>query len=226
MNSLILIPARGGSKGIPNKNRKLLGGKPLIEYTLAVAKELFPPEQICVSTDDPAIQKITEQAGISVPFLRPAELATDQASTYEVMLHALDWYQQQGQAIETLILLQPTSPFRTTQQVQEALALYTPQLDMVVSVKIAKANPYFVLFEENSDGFLTPAKTGNFTRRQDAPTVFQYNGAIYIINTDSLRQKSLNQFTRIQKYVMDERSSWDLDTPLDWTVAEVLLKDF
>ena len=154
MKPLVIIPARGGSKGVPKKNIKILGGKPLINYTIEAAKAVFEDQFIYVSTDDIEIKNIVEQTGLKVPFLRPAELATDTAGTYEVLLHALNYYENLEYFPDTIILLQPTSPFRTAEHIKEAIKLYTPEIDMVVSVKETKSNPYFNLFEEDYKGFL------------------------------------------------------------------------
>ncbi len=225
MKPLVVIPARGGSKGIPGKNIKLLGGIPLIQYTLEAAKALFPNEIICLSTDDLEIKKGAEGLGFKVPFLRPSELATDTSGTYEVLLHAIEFYENNGYYPDTLILLQPTSPFRTSKHIEEAINLYNSTIDMVVSVKEAKANPYYNLFEENPGGFLKKSKAASFNRRQDCPTVWQYNGAIYIINIKSLKDETISNFKKIRKYVMDEISSHDVDTLLDWKIAEILLNE-
>ncbi|NEW85587.1 MAG: acylneuraminate cytidylyltransferase family protein, partial [Mariniphaga sp.] len=151
---LFLIPARGGSKGILKKNIKELNGKPLIYYTLDAIKDIVPIENICVSSDDPEIIKKTEEYGIKVPFMRPAELSTDTSTTQEVIEHALNFYKLNKRQFKGLVLLQPTSPLRNTQQIIDAIKLFTNEIDLVVSVKITSSNPYFVLFEENKDGFL------------------------------------------------------------------------
>ena len=224
MNILVIIPARGGSKGIPHKNIKPLAGKPLIYYTIDTARQIVSDENICVSTDDQEIICCVEDYGLKVPFVRPAELATDTAGTYEVLLHALKFYEQQGIVYDVVVLLQNTSPFRSAEQVKEALRLYRSDLDMVVSVKECSANPYYCVFEENTEGYLYICKgDGNITRRQDAPKVYEYNGAIYVINPKSLKKMSLNKFTKRVKYVMDEKSSLDLDTMNDWHMAELLI---
>lgn len=224
MKILVIIPARGGSKGIPHKNIKPLAGKPLIHYTIDVARQIVANEDICVSTDDPEIIQCVEDYGVKVPFVRPSELATDTAGTYEVLLHALKYYEQQGKAYDIVVLLQNTSPFRTSKQVREAIKLYRSDIDMVVSVKECSANPYFCVFEENNEGFLHICKgDGNIIRRQDAPKVYEYNGAIYVINSKSLKEMPLYKFTKRIKYVMDEKSSLDLDTMNDWHMAELLI---
>jgi N-acylneuraminate cytidylyltransferase len=146
---LCLINARGGSKGVPGKNIKKLMGKPLIHYTIEAARKLFSDEQIIVSTDDLNIKACAEQTGLNVPFIRPAELATDTASTIDVLLHALNFSEVNQYFPDTLILLQATSPLRNANHIKEALNLYNETIDMVVSVKETESNPYYVLFEEN-----------------------------------------------------------------------------
>jgi N-acylneuraminate cytidylyltransferase len=225
MNVLVIIPARGGSKGIPDKNIRLLHGKPLITYTIEAALKLFEPGRILVSTDSENIRTVAEKSGLNVPFLRPAELSTDTAGSYEVILHAMEMAQQQGINFDTVILLQPTSPFRTSQHILEAMKLYDPSLDMVVSVKESDENPYYSLFEENNTGFLEKSKNGHFSRRQDCPKVYAYNGAIYIMNAKSLEKHSIGNFKNIRKYVMNSEDSIDIDTPLDWKLAELILTE-
>jgi CMP-N,N'-diacetyllegionaminic acid synthase len=221
MKTLFLIPARGGSKGIPGKNSKLFAGKPLISYSIELARQFTTDDNICLSTDDDEIAVVAESMGLIVPFRRPSELSTDTASTKDVILHALTYYELLGKTFDTIVLLQPTSPFRQKYHVKEALALYSDEVDVVMSVRLTDANPYFVLFEENEEGFLEKSKTGNFSRRQDCPQVWQANGAIYVYNVKSLNEnKSLN--SRILKYVMESTYSVDLDTELEWQFAEFL----
>ena len=225
MKPLIVIPARGGSKGVPRKNIKVLGGKPLIQYNIDAAKGIFDNEFICVSTDDTEIKSVVEQLGLKVPFLRPNELASDTAGTYEVLLHAIEFYEKAGYYPDTLVLLQATSPFRTSHHIEEALKQYDTTCEMLVSVKETKSNPYYVLREENQEGWLVKCKEGNFIRRQDCPKVYELNGAIYIIDVATLKSKTLQNFTKIKKFIMDEKSSHDIDNPIDWLVAEALIQN-
>ncbi len=225
MKTLFVIPARGGSKGIPHKNIKPLGGIPLIGYSINMARRFADDADICVSTDDPEIVRTAEAMGLKVPFLRPAELATDKSGTYEVLLHALDFYKKRGVDYDTLVLLQPTSPLRKQSDVYRALKLYTPDIDMVVTVKEAASNPYYNCYEVDSDGFLRISKgDGCYTRRQDAPKAWEYNGAVYVINVVSLRKMPLGKFAKRIMCEMDAASSIDLDTELDWLIAEKLLE--
>lgn len=225
MKLLVVIPARGGSKGVPGKNIKPLAGKPLIYYTIEAAREVFSDDQIIVTTDDEAIKECVEQTGLKVPFMRPAELANDIAGTYEVLLHAINFVESTGYFPDTLVLLQATTPFRNAGHIREAMKLFDGSTEMVVSVKETSSNPYFVLFEENDEGWLEKSKKGNFQNRQLCPKVWEYNGGIYIINIGTLKEKPLMEFTKIRKYEMDELSSHDIDTMLDWEVAISIAKE-
>lgn len=224
MKYLVIIPARGGSKGIPHKNIKPLNGKPLIYYTIDCARSICDDEDICVSTDDAEIISVVEKYGLKAPFVRPAELASDTAGTYEVLLHALNFYEKQGRHYDAVVLLQNTSPFRKIEQVKEALKLYSNDVDMIVSVKECPANPYYCVFEEDSNGYLHVCKgDGNIFRRQDAPKVYEYNGAIYIMNAEKLKTTHMHKMQKRVKYVMDDLSSFDLDTMWDWQMAEGII---
>ena len=224
-NILCVIPARGGSKGVPYKNIKILDGKPLITYSIDVARQILSDDDICVSTEDQQIIDIVEKYGLKVPFVRPKKLATDQVGTYEVLLHALNQYKEQGKYYDVILLLQPTSPFRKKHHLEEALGLYSSDIDMVVSVKETAANPYFNLFEEDESGFLKYSKgNGEYTRRQDSPKVWEYNGSIYVINCASLLKNKMSKFALKKKYPMESIFSIDIDTPIDWVVAEEMIK--
>lgn len=225
MKPLVLIPARGGSKGLPGKNIKILNGKPLIHYTIEAARQVFSDNEICVTTEDFEIKNIVEKTGLKVPFIRPLELATDIATTQDVILHAIKYYNQIDYFPDIIILLQPTSPFRRAQHIREAISLYDQEIDMVVSVKKTHSNPYFNLFEESKEGFLEKSKKGNFNRRQNCPIVYELNGAIYVINTKVVKSKLISRFTKVKKYVMDDESSLDIDTAFDWKIAETLIQN-
>jgi len=225
MKTLYLIPARGGSKGIPGKNIKDLCGKPLIYYTIDVVREIAEDIDICVSTDSDEIISVVESYGLKVPFKRPAELASDSSGSYGFLLHALDYYEKLGVNYDNILLLQPTSPFRKRNHLEEIMLLFDNSIDMVVSVSKSHHNPYFTLFEENSEGFLCRSKIGSFESRQTAPPVFAYNGSLYLINCESLKRTPLNDFERIRKYIMDDLYSIDIDEPLDWAICETVLRE-
>lgn len=225
MRILYLIPARKGSKGLPGKNIKLLGGKPLIEYSIDFAlNNLKIDDELCISTNDEAVIEIAKCKGMSIPFIRPEELATDNASSYDVIIHAINHYEKLNQTFEAVLLLQPTSPFRIQDDFINLIKEYSVDTDMVVSVKLAKENPYFTLFEENSEGFLNKSKIGDFERRQDCPEVYAFNGSMYLINIASFKKSRISEFKNIKKITMPEERSVDIDTLADWTLAEFYLK--
>lgn len=226
MNPLFIIPARGGSKGIPHKNIKLLGGRPLIAYSIDCARAFADDCHIILSTDDEAIADIARrELNLPVPYRRPDALATDTAGSREVIIDAMDWAEDQGIDYDCVVLLQPTSPFRIPDDVAKALALYSPDVDMVVTVTPAASNPYYNCFETDpSTGFLHVSKgPGTYTRRQDAPEAWEYNGAVYVINPASIRRFALGEMPRRVPCPMPAERSIDLDTPTDWLVAEALM---
>lgn len=225
-DTLYIIPARGGSKGIPGKNIKLLGGRPLIHYAIETARELAPDSHVIVSTDSEVIVRVAEETGLKVAYRRPDELATDTTGSREVMIDAMDWADAQGITYERICLLQPTSPLRTKSDVEACLEAYTPELDMVVSVVEAASNPYYNCFEDDPySGLLHISKgSGTLVRRQDAPKVWEYSGAVYVINPQSLRQMPMGLFPKRKGIAMDRSRAIDLDTPLDWIVAETILQ--
>lgn len=239
LSPLFIIPARGGSKGIPGKNIADLAGRPLIAYSIDAALDaigilnegrLTPLlcDHILVSTDSPEIAAKAGEEGIEIPFMRPARLSTDTAGSREVILHAMDFADSRGIGYDCVVLLQPTSPFRNGRHVVEAMAMYDPATtDMVVSVCEASANPYYNCFETDPlSGFLHISKgDGLLTRRQDAPKAWEYNGAVYVINPASIREMPLGAFPRRIPYQMSAQDSLDIDTPLDLTVARALMAD-
>ncbi len=218
---MFLIPARGGSKGLPGKNIKNFNGKPLIYYSIDLARAFADDKDICVSTDSQDIIEMVRAYGLEPPFIRPAEYATDTASGYDVIKHAIQFYEGKGVQYDRIILLQPTSPLRTIKHLKESLELYTDDLDMVVSVQ-EMYNPIYLCYNEDENGLLKKVAENKFTRRQDMPKVYKYNGAIYIMKVESLKKTSLSEFSRIRKYVMDDTDSVDIDTPLDWEIAELI----
>lgn len=223
MKPLVVIPVRGGSKRLPGKNIKKLNGKPLINYTIEAARKIFNDDQIYISTDDIEIKKVAESTGLHIPELRPAHLATDYASSQDVLIHCLDRSIDNGYEPDTIILLQVTSPFRNEHHIREALNIYDSECEMVVSVKSSEANPYYILMEEDEYGWLKKSKSGEFNRRQDCPNVYEMNGAIYVIRVKSLCQKPMSQFSKVRKYLMKKEHSIDIDNQLDWDIAELIL---
>lgn len=224
MNPLIIIPARGGSKGIPKKNIVPLNGRPLIDYTIKAALEIAPAERIILSTDSDEIAAVARRCGLDVSYMRPAELATDTAGSREVILDVMDWADRRGIRYDAVLLLQPTSPLRTADDIAGAMALYADGTDMVVSVTEARSNPYYNCFETDADGYLHVSKgDGLYTRRQDVPSAYEYNGAVYVINPASIRRLPMGAFPRRLPYVMPPARSIDIDAPIDLLIASHLL---
>lgn len=224
--SLYIIPARGGSKGIPRKNIRLLAGRPLIHYSIEVARQLADDRHIIMSTDDEEIAETARETGLPVPYMRPPHLATDTAGSREVVLDAMDAADRMGIEYERVVLLQPTSPLRTADDVRRCLELYRNDIDMVVTVTEASCNPYYNCFETDAaTGFLHISKgDGRYTRRQDVPQAWEYNGAVYVINPRSIREMPLGAFPRRIPSEMPRSHSIDLDTMLDWEIAETIMR--
>lgn len=219
MTVLALIPARGGSKGIPRKNIAPIAGRPLIAWTIAAALAARV-DAVVVSTDDADIAEIARAAGASVPFLRPAALAQDDTPGLDPVLHALDMLP----GYEQVMLLQPTSPLRTAADIDAALALGRADALSVVSVTEAATHPYWT-YTLDGEGRMVPlVDADKGARRQDLPVVHALNGAIYLADAAWLRagRRFVDGGTRA--YVMPPERSVDIDTPFDWLVAEALLK--
>lgn len=227
MKPLYIITARGGSKGIPRKNIKDMCGRPLIAYTIEAATEALKTTggYILLSTEDEEIAAVARRCGLESEYMRPAYLAGDNVGSRECILHAMDWADSKGIAYDCVILLQPTSPLRTAEDIKACAALYNDSVDMVVSVCLADDNPYYNMFETDSSGFLHICKgDGKYTGRQQVPPVWIYNGAVYVINPSSVRRMPLGEFQRRVPFEMPRERSLDLDTPLDWLITETLLR--
>lgn len=222
--TLWLVPARGGSKGIPQKNLRPFCGESLTSRAIRQALECAREnDSIFLSTDSEEIKKEAEKNGVEVPFLRPAHLSDDSASTYSVILHVLEELKKRGEEFERVVLLQPTSPFRTIEDIKGTINLWKPEIDMAVSVFASNSNPYYNLFEKDERGYLKISKgDGHFTRRQDAPKVWEYNGAVYVMTVRSLEENPISGFKKIVPYEMPGSRSIDLDTPEDWATAEMI----
>lgn len=224
MNFLFLIPAREGSKRLPNKNIRPFCGKPLIHYAIEQAREFVSDEHILVSTDSQRILDICQQMGYETPYQRPAEFATDTASMNEVIRDAIRFQETQGRSYDAVVLLQPTSPMRQSEDIQKCMERYRPELDMVVTTTISKANPFFTLFETDENGHLQSLRDQQVGRSQDAPEFHVYNGCVYVINTHTMKTHDLNTFAKRIPVSMPSERSVDIDTELDWDIAELIFK--
>ncbi|MBW9155776.1 acylneuraminate cytidylyltransferase family protein [Clostridium sp. FP2] len=223
---LAIIPARGGSKGIPNKNVMAICGKPLIAYTIEAGKKSKYIDEIIVSTDSDVIKVIAQQYGAVVPFLRPEELSSDSAKSIDVVIHAIDFYKNNNIDFDYVILLQPTSPLRTFEHLDKAIEkIIESNRTSLVSVCEAEENPILMRNIENDKLKEVISFEGTNLRRQDLPTFYIFNGALYINSTDMLvdEKKFVNEDTI--PYVMDKESSVDIDTMLDARLVELIIKE-
>jgi CMP-N,N'-diacetyllegionaminic acid synthase len=225
MKILALIPARGGSKRLPGKNIRPLGGKPLIAWSIDAASDIPEICDILVSTDDPDIARACKDAGASVPWLRPAELATDTASSVDVALHALTWYESQSGPIDGLLLLQPTSPFRTRETIQRGIDLFTRHdHQAVLGVSPVSDHPLWTMRIE--DGFLKPyIEDHNFQiRSQDLPPAYSINGCFYLISPAELRStRTFIGNQTVPLIIESPEEALDIDTGWDWRIAQSVL---
>jgi CMP-N,N'-diacetyllegionaminic acid synthase len=225
---LALIPARGGSKGIPGKNIIDLCGKPLIAWTIESAKKSKYIDRVLVTTDSQRIADISREFGANVPFLRPAELATDTSPGDEAIFHALDLLRDnENKKYDIVCCLQPTSPLRNEKHIDEALDefLNVENSLSLISVCEAESNPYWMKVMDEK-GYLKPfiETEKKFINRQDLPKVYQLNGAIYLIRTDDFYRLKTFDTERTTYYLMDRESSIDIDEPLDLEFAKFLMQ--
>jgi len=220
-----VIPARGGSKGIPRKNIKLLAGKPLIAYTIVQALRSQYIDKTLVSTDDQEIADISRQYGAEVPFMRPADLAGDHVATIDVLLHAVQWMEKQEKYdFDILVLLHATTPLRSVDDINSCIKmLVETKADNVFSVTEAHRNPYFNMVEAGDDGIATLAKKGDYATRQSAPKVYDMNASIYVWWKDVLKNEKKIFLKKSRIYIMPKERSIDIDDDLDFKVAEFLL---
>ena len=221
-DTLFVIPARGGSKGLPGKNIKDLCGKPLIAYSIDIARAFVDDEHICVSTDSEKIKGVVECYGLSVPFIRPDYLATDTATSNDVLVHAVNFFKEKGRGYKRLVLLQPTSPLRSVNDVADSLALYRDDIDMVVSV--TKSHAPAVLCNEDENGYIQLIYNKTATGRQQLQEMYEFNGAVYVMNVQSLLEKGIAGFSKKVKYVMSKENSVDIDDIYDFYQVETIIK--
>jgi len=223
-----LITARGGSKSIPGKNIRLLAGKPLIAWAIEAALQSKALSRIIVSTDDEKIAEVARQWGADVPFMRPNELAQDNSSSISTVLHALNWLTENERVYpEYIMLLQPTSPFRTAEDIRQSIDLAGKhRAAAVVSVCEAERHPYIcqrILDDGTLADFMTVEM--KYRRRQDFPPAYAVNGAIYLNQCSSLRQDQKFLPSGSIAYIMPPERSLDVDTMWDWRMAELIMKD-
>jgi CMP-N-acetylneuraminic acid synthetase len=229
MNIVAMIPAREGSKGIVNKNLRLIGDKPLILYTIKAAKESKRLARVLFSTDSPRMREIALRSGIEAPFLRPRELAEDMTCMVEVMKHCVEWLtKSENYRPDLIVTLYPTSPFRTGWQIDQAIELFLSSgADCLVSVSKQKHHPYWSLdIDENGRLCHYFGKDKIFYRRQDMPETYEQNGAIYIVPADRidlLDRRSMAENTL--PFLMEGISAINIDDELDLILADAIARN-
>lgn len=227
MLNICLIGARGGSKGVPNKNIRLLLGKPLIVWSIEQALACPEIDLVIVSTDSPLIARIARAAGAEIPFMRPDELATDTAGKWEVWQHALTACEAHyAQPIGLFVDLDCTSPLRDVEDISKAITQFRAgDADAVFTVCNARKNPYFNMLEEEN-GILRICKNLSkpIVRRQDAPRVYEHVASIYVLSPDYLRRGNGLLSGRTNGYDLDIAKCPDIDSELDFEFVEYLMK--
>jgi CMP-N,N'-diacetyllegionaminic acid synthase len=220
---LALVPARGGSKGVPRKNIRIIGGKPMIAWTIEAARGSRYIDRLVLSSDDQAIIDVAVECGCEAPFVRPAELASDEADAMSVIRHAIAMLPEQ---FEYLVLLQPTSPMRLTQDIDAAIERCVGRgAPACVSICEAEKSPFWML-ELDAQGTVHPLFPADQIphRRQDARAIFALNGAVYVGRTDHLRLGGTFLAPGAIGYPMPKERSLDVDTELDLAIVDFLLK--
>ncbi|WP_179376464.1 acylneuraminate cytidylyltransferase family protein [Winogradskyella wichelsiae] len=230
MKILGIIPARGGSKGVPGKNIKLLEGKPLLQYTSEVAIGSKYLSKVVLSSEDDKIIELGKILGLDVPFKRPSDLADDKSPTLPVIIHALDYYANQGEFFDAVCLLQVTSPFRTIEFLDTAIETFlkndTDSLVSVIEVP-HEYNPHWV-FEADDKGILK-VSTGEseiISRRQDLPKAFHRDGSVYLTKIGVLKNQN-SLYGKSISYIESSKKTYvNIDTLEDWKKAEQLVRGF
>lgn len=223
---LAIIPARSGSKGLEDKNIKLLSGKPLLQYSVEAAINSNIFNCIHVSTDSEKYAEIARNCGADVPFLRCQEFSSDVADSWSVVRFVLEQYKQIGKVFDVVTLLQPTSPMRDASDIQAAYHLFgEKKAEVVISVSEVEHSPLLMNTLDESlslDGFINLKDVG---RRQNMPQYYQINGAIYMMKTHILDKISDLYGEKSYAYIMPREKSIDIDSIIDFKIAEIILDE-
>lgn len=225
---LVTVCARGGSKGIPGKNIRLINGKPLLEYTVINARKFAESHgcDIMLSTDSNEIREVGRQLGLDASYKRPAELANDVIGKPEAIRDAMLWYEQKNDCkIDMVVDLDVTSPIRTLYDIDRCLEMMKEDKDALTcfSVSPAGRNPYFNMVEEKPDGYCKVILGGHYTSRQTAPKVYDINGSIYIYRRESLMRETPKAVTERSLIYIMNHICFDLDEPEDFDYMEFLM---
>jgi len=226
MKYVALICARGGSKGLPKKNIKLLNGIPLIGWSINIAKKFEKISRIIVSTDSEEIASVALEYGAEVPFLRPQALSLDNSPEWLVWRHAIEYLEsQQDEIIDNLIVLPATAPLRSVQDVNKCIDEFEKgNVDSIITVSEAKRNPYFNMIINDDDGYSSLViNNKGITRRQDAPTVFDMTTVAYVIKSKFVKTSNSIFEGRVRSVCIPDERAIDIDTMLDFKIAECLI---
>ena len=227
MNYIVLICARGGSKGIPKKNEKLLGGIPLIGWSILCAKKLKNIAQVIVSTDSKDIADLSIKYGAKVPFIRPSSLAKDNSPEWLVWRHAVD-YLDSLYDYDGLIVIPPTAPLRSVDDIKNCIEKFeNSDFDIIITVSEANRSPFFNMVKIDKDGNTSLVNETNheISRRQDAPPVYDMTTVAYVVKPSLIKQKN-NMFQgKVGCVQIPPERSLDIDTKLDFKIAEYLIKE-
>jgi CMP-N,N'-diacetyllegionaminic acid synthase len=226
-NILAVIPARGGSKGLPGKNIRPLLGKPLIAWSIEQALGSKYVNEVFVSTDSEEIAQVARTYNAKVPFLRPVQLATDEAKTSDVLLHFIDEMEKQGNTFTHILLLEPTSPLRETEDIDKAfeMLLECDEATSIVGIsKVESQHPYFTV-SLTKDKLLRSGNNFQILRRQDIEDLYFYEGSVYISTIE--KYKELNNFyhNNTLGYIMPKWKSFEIDDMVDFVIIEALLNN-
>lgn len=222
LKTLALIPARGGSKGIPRKNIRLLAGKPLIAWSIQAALESGCVDSVVVTTEDEEIAEVSRRWGAQVPFMRPAELAADDSPGMDAVLHAMG----KLPGFDAILLLQPTSPLRNSADIRAMMDFVASrQANCAVSVCPAAQSPYWMMHLGADQKLTRLIESDLITRRQELPHVYTLNGALYFARTAWLAASKTFFNQETMGFVMPPEKSLDIDTELDWRMAELMLSE-
>jgi CMP-N,N'-diacetyllegionaminic acid synthase len=224
MKVLGIIPARGGSKGVPRKNIRLLNGKPLLQYTAEAALAAERMDRVILTTDDVEIAEVGRLCGLDVPFLRPPELARDDTPTLPVIQHALRRIEEKGERYDAICLLQPTNPIRRPGEIDACIELLERKgLDSVITVLEvpAKYNPHWVFFE-SEEGLLhlSTGESSPIPRRQDLPMAYHREGSVYVARREVVMEQNSLFGKRVAGHLLNAMSTVNIDSLEDWKRAE------
>ncbi len=225
MKNIAIIPARSGSKGVKDKNIKELAGKPLIAYTIEAALKSAQFDEVMVSTDSESYAEIAKKYGAKVPFLRSAETATDTASSWDMVEEVLSKYEELGKNFDTFCLLQPTSPLRTAEDISAAYELFRKKAEFAaVSVCEAEHSPLWCGHLPDNQEFVDFIDAESMKQRQAGGKFYRLNGAIYIVDTRKFREDKFLYQSGSFAYIMSQDRSVDIDTEIDFKLAEAILE--